>query len=160
MTISGYSFNLEDIQTPALDVVVTVKSAVGDLIELISSVTGGTEPYTYQWFRSTDPDFSPSFSNLMSGSVFPNLSTVNYDPFYYLLRATDTHYLTGDSEILLIITNNLTKADCSQSFCTTRTLTGNVYKSFNACISAKIYKGAVVPAITVCTSGNSINFNI
>ncbi len=73
------------------------------------AATGGTGPYTYQWYRSTTTGFSPGGGTLIAGATALSLTDTGLIPntiYYYKIRATDT----GDSN---------TTADSAQSVLTT-----------------------------------------
>lgn len=55
--------------------------------------TGGTGPYTYQWYRSTTNAFSPGAGSLISGATGLQLNDSGLIPntvYYYKVVATDT----------------------------------------------------------------------
>jgi len=60
------------------------------------AASGGVGPYTYQWYRSTTPTFSPGGGNIVSGATSLTLNdsglTANTQ-YYYKMVSTDT----GDS---------------------------------------------------------------
>lgn len=61
-----------------------------------TAATGGTGPYTYQWYRSTTTGFSPGGGNIISGATALTLSDSGLVPntaYFYKVVATDT----GDS---------------------------------------------------------------
>jgi hypothetical protein len=58
-----------------------------------AAATGGTGPYTYQWYRSTTSGFSPGGGNIISGATALSLSDSGLIPntqYYYKVVATDT----------------------------------------------------------------------
>lgn len=58
-----------------------------------TAATGGTGPYTYQWYRSTSSGFTPGGGNLISGAMALTLSDTGLIPntvYYYKVVATDT----------------------------------------------------------------------
>lgn len=68
-----------------------------------TAATGGTGPYTYQWYKSTSSGFTPGAGNIITGAtglsladsaIIPNLT------YYYKLISTDT----GHSNDLLTAT--------------------------------------------------------
>jgi lysophospholipase L1-like esterase len=65
------------------------------------AATGGTAPYTYQWYRSTTSDFTIGAPTLLSGATSLTLadsaSLLADTPYYYQLRATDAVAGTADS---------------------------------------------------------------
>lgn len=61
-----------------------------------AAATGGTGPYTYQWYRSTTTGFSPGGGNILTGKTSLDLDDSGLIPntiYYYKVIATDT----GDS---------------------------------------------------------------
>lgn len=71
------------------------KVLVGQTTAQLSSAaaTGGTGPYTYQWYRSTTNGFSAGAGNLIAGATSLQLSDsglVGGTTYYYLVIATDT----------------------------------------------------------------------
>lgn len=71
------------------------KVLVGQSTAQLSSAvaTGGTGPYTYQWYRSTTTGFTPGAGNLISGATSLALSDSGLIPgttYYYKVIATDT----------------------------------------------------------------------
>jgi len=60
---------------------------------LATAATGGTGPYTYQWYRSTASGFTPGPSNLLLGATSLALTDTGLVPgtqYYYSMIATDT----------------------------------------------------------------------
>lgn len=58
-----------------------------------TAATGGTGPYTQQWYRSTTTGFSPAGGNIISGAVALTLSDTGLIPgtlYYYKVVYTDT----------------------------------------------------------------------
>lgn len=58
-----------------------------------AAATGGTGPYTYQWYRSTVSGFTPGAGNLLSGATSLSLSDSGLTPgvvYFYEVIATDT----------------------------------------------------------------------
>lgn len=55
--------------------------------------TGGTGPYTYQWFRSTTTGFSPGGGSLIAGATNLTLQDSGLIPntqYFYVVQVTDT----------------------------------------------------------------------
>lgn len=72
--------------------------SVTDTKAVLSSAaaSGGTGPYTYQWYRSTVSGFTPGGGNIISGATDLELEDSGLIPntqYYYKVVATDT----GDS---------------------------------------------------------------
>jgi hypothetical protein len=68
---------------------------VGKTTDSLSSAaaTGGTGPYTYQWYRSTTTGFSPGAGSLISGATSLTLADSGLTPgvsYFYVVVATDT----------------------------------------------------------------------
>lgn len=70
-------------------------------IAITSAVaTGGTGPYTYQWYRSTTTGFSPGAGNILTGKTALALVDTTVVPntaYFYKLVATDTG--NGDATV-------------------------------------------------------------
>lgn len=71
------------------------KVLVGSTTAQLSSAvaTGGTGPYTYQWYRSTTTGFSPGAGNILAGATSLSLADSGLlpnTPYYYVVVATDT----------------------------------------------------------------------
>ena len=71
------------------------KTMVGQTVALLSSAvaTGGTGPYTYQWYKSQTTGFTPGASTLISGATSLTLSDSSLtqgQTYYYVVVATDT----------------------------------------------------------------------
>lgn len=71
------------------------KVLIGQTTAQLSSAvaTGGTSPYTYQWYRSTTSGFTPGAGNLLSGATALALSDSGLTggtQYYYVVVATDT----------------------------------------------------------------------
>lgn len=87
------------------------KVLVGSSVANLSSAaaTGGTGPYTYQWYRSTTSGFTPGASNLISGATGLTLADSGLIPnttYYYVVIATDTGAgnATSNSTQLTVLT--------------------------------------------------------
>lgn len=55
--------------------------------------SGGTGPYTYQWYESTVNGFTPGAGNIVAGATALNFSATGLSPstpYYFVLVATDT----------------------------------------------------------------------
>ncbi len=65
-----------------------------------AAATGGTGPYTYQWYRSTTSGFSPGAGSLISGATSLTLNDTGLIPntqYYYKVVATDSGAVSGTS---------------------------------------------------------------
>lgn len=87
------------------------KVLIGSSTASLSSAvaTGGTGPYTYQWYRSTTSGFTPGAGNLVSGATGLTLADSGINPgtvYYYVVQATDTGAgnVTANSTQLLVTT--------------------------------------------------------
>jgi hypothetical protein len=83
--------------------------SVGSTVASLSSAvaTGGTAPYTYQWYRSTTSGFSPGAGSLIAGATALTLNDTGLIPntaYFYKVRATDSGSVTGDSAQLAVST--------------------------------------------------------
>jgi hypothetical protein len=73
-----------------------------------TGATGGTQPYSYQWYRSTTPGFTPGGGNLVSGATSLTLNDTGLSPsttYYYILIATDAASATANSTQLSVTTS-------------------------------------------------------
>lgn len=71
------------------------KVLIGQSTANLSSAvaTGGTGPYTYQWYRSQTTGFSPGAGNILTGQTALTLADSGLVPastYYYVVIATDT----------------------------------------------------------------------
>lgn len=60
---------------------------------LSAPATGGTGPYTYQWYRSTTTGFSPGAGNIIAGATSLTLNDTGLIPntaYFYKVVVTDT----------------------------------------------------------------------
>lgn len=72
------------------------------------AATGGTGPYTYQWYRSTTSGFSPGAGNIIAGATALTLADTGLIPgtnYYYKVVATDSGAVSGTSSQLAVATN-------------------------------------------------------
>lgn len=59
----------------------------------VAVATGGTGPYTYQWYRSSVTGFSPGGGNIIAGATAVTLTDSGLIPnatYYYVVVVTDT----------------------------------------------------------------------
>lgn len=73
-----------------------VSKTATQVVAQSAAATAGVGPYTYQWYRSTDPAFVPGGGNILSGKTALSLTDTGLIPgtqYYYKVIATDT----GDS---------------------------------------------------------------
>lgn len=83
--------------------------SVGSTTDSLSSAaaTGGTGPYTYQWYRSTITGFSPGPGNILTGQTALTLSDSGLlpsTPYFYVVVATDSVAATASSAQLTVNT--------------------------------------------------------
>ncbi len=65
-----------------------------------SDATGGSSPYSYQWYRSVTNGFTPGGGSLLSGKTSLSLADSGLTPgstYYYVVRYTDATSSTVDS---------------------------------------------------------------
>jgi hypothetical protein len=70
---------------------VTVYSTNANLTSAVA--TGGTSPYTYQWYRSLTPGFTPGGGNILAGKTTLSLADTGLTAdttYYYKVVATDS----------------------------------------------------------------------
>lgn len=68
---------------------------------LATAATGGTGPYTYQWYRSTTTGFTPGGGNIIAGATSLTLNDSGLVPntlYYYKVVATDTGHSNDTAE--------------------------------------------------------------
>ncbi len=80
---------------------------------LSGPATGGTSPYTYQWYRSTTAAFSPGGGSLISGATALTLTDSGLVPnttYYYKVVSTDVgnSNATVTSAQLVVVTSQPT----------------------------------------------------
>ncbi len=87
------------------------QQSVGDTYAnlLSAAATGGTSPYTYQWYRSTTNGFTPGGGNILSGKTALTLADTGLLPntiYYYKVIATDVGHSndTDESDQLAVTT--------------------------------------------------------
>lgn len=78
-----------------------------------AAASGGTGPYTYQWYRSTTSGFTPGAGNIITGATSLTLNDSGLIPnttYYYEVVATDTGNAnaTADSAQLSVATTQMT----------------------------------------------------
>ncbi len=65
-----------------------------------TDATGGTQVYTYQWYRSTSSGFTPGGGNILTGKTALTLADTGLlanTTYYYILRYTDGNLTTADT---------------------------------------------------------------
>ncbi len=80
-----------------LPVVGTITTTTVNLTTAVA--TGGTSPYTYQWYRSLSSGFTPGAGNIISGATSTTLADTppSTGPWYYKVVATDAASATNVS---------------------------------------------------------------
>jgi len=84
---------------------VSVSDTVSSVLSAVA--TGGTAPYTYQWYRSTTTGFAAGAGNLVSGATSLSLSDSGLTPgtnYFYKVIATDDGSVAGTSSQLAVST--------------------------------------------------------
>lgn len=80
---------------------ITQQQVSGTTADLTSAAaTGGAAPYTYQWYRSTTPGFTPGAGNLLAGQTSLTLHDTGLIPntqYYWKVVATDNGAVAGTS---------------------------------------------------------------
>lgn len=77
----------------AAGVVTKVSVSPFDVQLSSTAASGGTGPYTYQWYRSIVSGFTPGGGNILSGKTALSLDDASVIPgtqYYYVIQATDT----------------------------------------------------------------------
>lgn len=85
---------------------VSVSSTTANLSSAVA--TGGTGPYTYQWYRSTTTGFSPGGGNIITGATALTLADTGLIPntqYFYKVVATDSGSVAGTSSQLGVVTS-------------------------------------------------------
>jgi hypothetical protein len=103
------STQLEVITPMATTAGALSKVSVGSTTASLSSAaaSGGTAPYTYQWYRSTTTGFTPGGGNIITGATSLTLSDSGLKAgtnYFYKVIATDAGSVTGTSSQLSIVT--------------------------------------------------------
>lgn len=71
-----------------------------------AAASGGTAPYTYQWYRSQTTGFSPGPSNILTGQTSLTLNDSGLTPgqtYFYVVVATDSVAATANSAQLTVV---------------------------------------------------------
>jgi hypothetical protein len=81
--------------------VISLTSKTNTTVNLSATdATGGNQVYTYQWYRSTSPGFTPGGGNILSGKTSLTLADTGLSSnttYYYKLRYTDGVAATADA---------------------------------------------------------------
>lgn len=84
---------------------ISVSSTTASLSSAVA--TGGTGPYTYQWYRSTTTGFTPGGGNIITGATSLTLNDSGLIPntqYFYKVIATDSGAVAGTSAQLAVST--------------------------------------------------------
>lgn len=121
-----------------------------------AAATGGTAPYTYQWYRSTTTGFSPGGGNILTGQTALTLNDSGLVPntvYYYKVVATDSGAVASTSSQLAVTTTPMT---LSQNQFAQSELLGAVDMAYNtgtfsvvidASQSTALYAGSAVKMV-------------
>lgn len=130
-----------------------------------AAATGGTGPYTYQWYRSTTSGFTPGAGNLISGATALTLADSGLLPntiYWYEVIATDT----GNSNVTATSASTfsvLTQQALSQNQFAQQTVVGmidlkvgptNVIAAqVDSSVTTQIFPGQAVKIVASTTGG-------
>lgn len=84
-----------------------------------TAATGGTGPYTYQWYRSTITGFTPGGGNSLSGKTALTLDDTTVIPgtlYYYKVVATDTGNSNATIEYVQLVNTTLNPTQSQNQF--------------------------------------------
>lgn len=132
-----------------------------------AAATGGTGPYTYQWYMSTTDSFSPGSGNIVSGAISLSETFTGLIPnvtYYFVVIVTDTgnSNTTADSAQFTLVT---TPTQLSQNQFGLQSIVGTVDQAYNynthsvqidSTQATALYAGQPVKRVTTQTSTNSI----
>lgn len=79
---------------------------------VVGTATGGTGPYTYQWYRSTSSGFTPGGGNILTGATNLQLNDTGLTAnttYFYVNVVTDSASATANSSQLTVATTNNTE---------------------------------------------------
>lgn len=98
--------------------VLTLQSVGSTTDQLVSTAaSGGTGPYTQQWYRSTTTGFSPGSGNILTGQTALTLNDSNLIPntvYYYKVVYTDTGTSTTITSSQLAVTTTPSSININQ----------------------------------------------
>jgi hypothetical protein len=160
--------------------------SVGSTTAQLSSAaaTGGTAPYTYQWYRSTTSGFTPGAGNIIAGATSLTLNDSGLIPntqYYYKVIATDSGSVAGTSAQLAVATTNASTLGQNQFAQSTllgtvdlRMCNNTISAQIDASQSGNLYAGQAVkivdsadgiPKVVACTANSDqvfgfINFDM
>jgi hypothetical protein len=76
----------------------TVEVGASGVTLVAPAASGGTAPYTYQWYSSTTFGFTPGAGNIVAGATSQRLlPTYDGQPVAFVCQATDNGSVTGNS---------------------------------------------------------------
>lgn len=107
----------------------TGSSGSGTASVSVTAPSGGTPPYTYQWYRSTTSGFTPGAGTAVPGATSPTLNDTglsNGTTYYYVCAATDGAGATADSNQTPATPTSSTLASGTASLTSTGTGTVSV----------------------------------
>jgi hypothetical protein len=88
---------------------ISLASKTNTTVSLIATdATGGNQVYTYQWYRSTSPGFTPGIGNILSGKTALTLGDsglVANTTYYYVIRYTDGNLASADASEFSVTTD-------------------------------------------------------
>lgn len=70
-----------------------ISAGASTVTATVGTATGGTSPYTYQWYRSTTSGFTPGAGNIVSGATSQTLNDTGLTAsttYYYINIAKDS----------------------------------------------------------------------
>lgn len=142
------------------------KTLIGQSTAILASAvaTGGTGPYTYQWYRSTSTGFSPGAGNILTGQTGLSLNDsglIANTTYFYVVVATDTGNgnATVNSSQLTVLTQ---AALLPNQFAQTTVVgmvdmkvgsTNLIAAQVDASVSTQIYPGQAVKIVASTTGG-------
>jgi len=142
------------------------KVLVGQTTASLSSAaaTGGSSPYTYQWYRSTTNGFSPGAGNLVSGATALTLLDSGLTPgttYYYVVVVTDTgnsNVTTNSSQLTVATETGQTQNQLAQNSMVgvvdMRVGSTNIIScQVDSSVTTQIYPGQAVKIVAATTGG-------
>lgn len=151
----------------ALTAGVASLSAVTDTTANLSATaaTGGTEPYTYQWYRATTSGFTPGVGNILTGKTALTLADTGLVPgttYYYILKVTDDAAASEDYTQVAVVTLPMTLSQ--NQFNQTpyigapdlRYAFGTISAAVSPNQATPVYNGQAVKVDTAISAGNMV----
>jgi hypothetical protein len=114
------NYILDDTTTAILTAGISNSSAITSTTATVNNngASGGTSPYSYQWYRSTISGFTPSSGNIVAGATSLNLNDTGISPsttYYYINVATDSTGATANSSQISLTTASVSLANISNT---------------------------------------------